>query len=260
MSRRGFTLIELLVVIAIIALLLALLLPALSAAKVAARQTACLSNVRTMGATVYAFADEHNGDLPRGRFDTNPLASTNGTRWLTRLSAGYTLDAGGYVGNEWVHGGQTILVCPADDYSLRRGKVRDSTWEGSSYFGNGRLLSAGDPALPAPGSEVSINSVRSPSERLLATEKLGYWYGPMDRSVTQGSWNSNTFRNMGVRIDGSWTTGNVFGTQHIGSINALFLDGSAHRWAWERMNASVSGHNSNTAPAGNPDWKYWRGR
>ena len=57
-AARGFTLIELLVVIAILALLVGILLPTLASARRNARSAACLSNVRQMGLSMTAYANE----------------------------------------------------------------------------------------------------------------------------------------------------------------------------------------------------------
>jgi prepilin-type N-terminal cleavage/methylation domain-containing protein/prepilin-type processing-associated H-X9-DG protein len=53
----AFTLIELLVVISIISLLISILLPALASARNAARDMACLSNLRQVGISIFTYAE-----------------------------------------------------------------------------------------------------------------------------------------------------------------------------------------------------------
>src|ERR1043166_6305506 len=62
--RMAFTLIELLVVIAIIAILSALLLPALQQAKMNAKRSACMSNLRQLGTAIHLYAGDNNGLMP----------------------------------------------------------------------------------------------------------------------------------------------------------------------------------------------------
>jgi prepilin-type N-terminal cleavage/methylation domain-containing protein len=66
-SRGAFTLIELLVVIAIIAILAAILFPVFAQAKVAAKKTADISNLKQVGTSTYLYGgdnDDQLGDVP----------------------------------------------------------------------------------------------------------------------------------------------------------------------------------------------------
>lgn len=62
---RGFTLIELLVVIAIIAILAAILFPVFAQAKLAAKKTVTISNVKQIAIAVTMYAGDHEDVFPR---------------------------------------------------------------------------------------------------------------------------------------------------------------------------------------------------
>lgn len=71
--KRAFTLIELLVVIAIIAILAAILFPVFSAAKAAAKQSACLSNMRQLGMATEMYNQDFDFAYPQSKMsDLNP--------------------------------------------------------------------------------------------------------------------------------------------------------------------------------------------
>ena len=66
-GRRAFTLIELLVVIAIIAILAAILFPVFAQAKLAAKKTATLSNVKQVSTGMFLYMGDNDDYYPRAR-------------------------------------------------------------------------------------------------------------------------------------------------------------------------------------------------
>lgn len=62
--RRAFTLIELLVVIAIIAILAALLFPVFARAKLAAKQSGCVSNLKQIGSSIALYMGDNDDIFP----------------------------------------------------------------------------------------------------------------------------------------------------------------------------------------------------
>lgn len=109
-TTHAFTLIELLTVIAIIGLLIGLSIPALHQAKLAARTTVCLSNLRQFGVMLNGYFSESAGLMPTL---TNRESTTQSGAALDTLFA----EAGG------------ALKCPGDEKHLY-----EST--GTSYFWN----------------------------------------------------------------------------------------------------------------------------
>ena len=74
--KKAFTLIELLVVITIIAILAAILFPVFARAKAAAKQTACISNLKQIGTAMTLYMGDHDDIFPYAvdasdKFDPN---------------------------------------------------------------------------------------------------------------------------------------------------------------------------------------------
>lgn len=114
--ERAFTLVEAIVVMLIIIVLLALLLPALWQMKESGRATACLSNLRQIGAGLNSYLGEHDFTMPNLQAGRNSLSEDVPVIDTVLMP---------YVKNK------AVFACPSDAKFART--------TGTSYFWNSAL-------------------------------------------------------------------------------------------------------------------------
>ena len=191
--RSGFTFLEVLLVIAIGALLLVIILPVYSAVKMRGKRTSCLSNLRQIGMALQMYAQDCDELLPP---------------WLNRRS---------------------------------EPNGKKSRWDSPENIFEAVMVKATDPALmfcsvdPYAGKDIEVFGVNHkyssycfcmlpPSHNEGTLTVTGVYRGgiligsPADYMLVRDS-------NLGKpeTMDGR----RAYGCQHLGSINAVFLDGHA---------------------------------
>jgi prepilin-type N-terminal cleavage/methylation domain-containing protein/prepilin-type processing-associated H-X9-DG protein len=117
MKRSAFTLIELLVVIAVIAILAGIAFPVFNGVQARAKQTACASNMRQIGAAMMLYCNENEGRFPGSTHDGRAEQS-----WIFTLAP-------------YLSKVDEIRICPADP--LRERRLAE---KGTSYMMNDFLV------------------------------------------------------------------------------------------------------------------------
>jgi prepilin-type N-terminal cleavage/methylation domain-containing protein len=168
LSKAAFTLIELLVVIAIIAILAAILFPVFAQAKMAAKKTADLSNIKQLGTAVAMYENDNDDLCPMesgmdqsGNWDYDYL-QVDPPNWYPADEQQYSAYSWGFVLNSiqpYTKNWQMLQIPGAPTFSFGS---TPAAAQMAAYAYNGLLT-----AYPA-------TSIAAPSQLAMFTEFNGY--------------------------------------------------------------------------------------
>lgn len=213
--HRGFTLIELLASIAIIAVLAALTFAGLQNLTASARETSCISNLKQVGAAMFTYASENNGQLPPVRQAINA-----GDTWQQVLvKNGYTP--------------QATMFCPAATQSGRGWNATQPDYGASTRTsGNNSQVGSRVGLLGNADAPRRLASISNPSKALLVSDACA-----PSINVFKGTWSldlrwfqkpASTISQSGVAPRHRVKKNDML----TGSFGAVFADGHAEMLKW----------------------------
>lgn len=265
-SQNGFTLIELLVVISIIALLIAILLPVLGAAREAAYNAQCLSNMRQWGIGTMSFATENKQAIPwEGADGDNPGDIQNGSKPTYQIDVWWGNAVMPYVDQDPYRklaedaaasgdardvpqaGQDSFFICPsADAPSEGAGDIAAAPYEMSfsspklyylfHYVANSKLARGNLPrrwdlpALNGSGTvketKITLDDMPSASETVLMIDLRAT---RAEFEQVPGQAGSGAGNSAPTRMKAKWQE---LAARHSGNGNIVFGDGHAEGVSW----------------------------
>ncbi|MBI1334958.1 MAG: prepilin-type N-terminal cleavage/methylation domain-containing protein [Armatimonadetes bacterium] len=183
-QRRAFTLIELLVVIAIIAILAAILFPVFAQAKMAAKRTSDLSNVKNITLGVVIYESDTDDMLPLSRL------VDNGADWWTSKMHSWKDATLPYIKNGGKNYGAGETYKQTSGGGIFESPIADAPWSDLSplYWGFPPMTGTGDETTRFPRS-YALNSSAGFNEQGNAI------IGQMQTGTLQGGSGSSTLLN-----------------------------------------------------------------
>lgn len=236
--KNGFTLIELLVVIAIIAILAAILFPVFAQAKVAAKKSADLSNVKQIQLATIMYAADYDDVLPLGAYWIDvPSVGWKYTTWkvnsLPYIKNKDIFSPPGFPKGNGAAGPLLDYTTWYEDYrqGLPMGIAGTHSWAHPSYAPNGINMTS----IPRPAGLISIMTSR-------------YQFADLGTWTIYKTWYSNPSPYSGK---GSYVS-------YAGKANWGFYDGHA-----KSMNPCTTFGKLQWAPGQEPAedflWEWWAG-